>query len=432
MEPNKTSLKELKKRKMLLILPLLTLPFITILFWTLGGGKMDSANLINSEKVGFNINLPIPKFKEDTEFDKMSYYDQATTDSLKRKEQIKNDPNYRSDEFLEDTSILDGSNEKLLKYSKGKINLNSMSYKDRNEQKIHERLQALQKAISEPSPALHEEYDMRQFENYESSNSQSADLKKIEEMMSTMSAPEEPDPELKQLGGMLENILDIQHPARVQERLKEFSQNQKRKIFTVDRKVKQLNITTLQTTSSTPHNLNTEKPQNSFFSLDRNLIAEQAQNTLEAVIDQTQTIVNGSTIKFRLSNDVFINGVLIPKNSFLFGIAALKGERLQIKIENITYQNSIFPVELSVYDMDGIEGIYIPGAINRDVAKASADRSIQTLGVASLDDSWGAQAAGMGLEAAKSLMSKKVKLIKVVVKAGYRVLLYDEKQKDLK
>ena len=40
--------------------------------------------------------------------------------------------------------------------------------------------------------------------------------------------------------------------------------------------------------------------------------------------------------------------------------------------------------------------------------------------------------AGMGIEAAKSLMSKKVKLIKVVVKAGYQVLLYDEKQKNLK
>jgi hypothetical protein len=79
--------------------------------------------------------------------------------------------------------------------------------------------------------------------------------------------------------------------------------------------------------------------------------------------------------------------------------------------------------------MDGLTGIYIPGAINRDVAKASADRSMQTLGVANLDDSWGAQAAGVGIEAAKSLLSKKVKLIKVAVKAGYQVLLRDEKQK---
>lgn len=82
--------------------------------------------------------------------------------------------------------------------------------------------------------------------------------------------------------------------------------------------------------------------------------------------------------------------------------------------------------------MDGINGIYIPGAINRDVAKASADRSMQSIGIEGLNDSWGAQAATMGVEAAKTLLSKKVKLIKVVVKAGYQVLLYDEKEKNVK
>ena len=56
-------------------------------------------------------------------------------------------------------------------------------------------------------------------------------------------------------------------------------------------------------------------------------------------------------------------------------------------------------------------------------------RSVQTMGVTSLDDSWGAQAAEMGIEAAKNLLSKKVKLIKVTVKAGYQVLIRDEKQK---
>jgi hypothetical protein len=79
--------------------------------------------------------------------------------------------------------------------------------------------------------------------------------------------------------------------------------------------------------------------------------------------------------------------------------------------------------------MDGLSGIHIPGAITRDVAKQSADRSMQTIGLTSLDPSWQAQAAGAGIEAAKTLVSRKVKLIKVTVKAGYQVLLRDEKQK---
>ncbi|RYD97603.1 MAG: conjugative transposon protein TraM [Sphingobacteriales bacterium] len=106
------------------------------------------------------------------------------------------------------------------------------------------------------------------------------------------------------------------------------------------------------------------------------------------------------------------------------------GERLAIEITTIRHGSSIFPVGLTVFDLDGLGGIYIPGAINRDVAKASADRSMQTLGVTTLSDSWGAQAAGAGIEAAKGLFSKKVKLVKVNLKAGYAILLKDEKQKD--
>jgi hypothetical protein len=78
----------------------------------------------------------------------------------------------------------------------------------------------------------------------------------------------------------------------------------------------------------------------------------------------------------------------------------------------------------------GMRVFIYPGAITRDVAKASADRSMQTLGVTALDDSWGAQAAGAGIEAAKNLLSKKVKLVKVMVKAGYQVLIHDENQKE--
>ena len=124
-----------------------------------------------------------------------------------------------------------------------------------------------------------------------------------------------------------------------------------------------------------------------------------------------------------------MDGTRIPSNTFIYGVAALKGERLTVKVTSIRHGNSLFPVDLSVHDLDGLDGIFIPGAINRDVAKASADQSMQSLGVTTLDDSWSSQAAGAGIEAAKTLFSKKVKLVKVVVKSGYQVLLKDKKEK---
>jgi len=250
----------------------------------------------------------------------------------------------------------------------------------------------------------------------------SSDVDRLEQMMHMVNQPTGEDPELKQLNGMLDKILEAQYPERVQEKLKQTSEAARGQVFAVSSK-KDNSITHLDTHHSTGDAVN------GFYSLIGMTDIEDSQNAIQAVIHERQTIVDGSTVKLRLSNDVFINGIHIPKDNFLYGIASLRGERLSIKINSVRYKNSLFPVELSVYDMDGLNGIYISGAITRDVAKQSADRSMQTIGLTSVDPSWQAQAAGAGIEAAKTLVSRKVKLIKVTLKAGYQVLLCDERQK---
>src|SRR5690606_24035731 len=131
------------------------------------------------------------------------------------------------------------------------------------------------------------------------------------------------------------------------------------------------------------------------------------------------TLVNGAVIKLRLQQDIYINGSLIPRGQFLFGLVSLNGERLEIEIESIRNKQQLLPVRLKVFDMDGIEGIYIPGAITRDVAKQSADHSLQLVELSGMDQSLKTQAASAGLNTAKNLLSKKIKLVKVSVKAGY-------------
>lgn len=429
MEAKTKSPKMLRQRKILLVMPLLVLPFLTIIFWVLGGGKMDAANSSVTEKKGFNIKLPDANLKEGLDLDKMHYYDQAALDSTKLEALISKDPNYLSRSVPEDSTETSGASYNRMPSGNGSKGLNALLYRDPNEVKVHEKLEALQRAINTPvAPTAR-----RNASTYpESSGSglHSEDVNKLEEMMQSMNTQNnEPDPELKQLSGMLESILDIQHPDRVQQKLRKVSESQRGKVFSIASSTGDTSISSLQVTPPGTTASSGRHKENAFYSLDEPAVAETLQNAVPAVIHETQTIVNGSTIKLRLINAVFVNGVEIPKNNFLLGIASLQGERLVIKINSIRYKNALFPVDLTVYDLDGLHGIYMPGAINREVAKASADRSVQTLGVASLDDSWGAQAAGVGIEAAKTLFSKKAKLVKVVVKAGYQVLLRDEKQK---
>ena len=121
--------------------------------------------------------------------------------------------------------------------------------------------------------------------------------------------------------------------------------------------------------------------------------------------------------------DTCINGVLIPKDNFVFGIASLSDERLEVEINSIWNNKSIFPVKLEVYDMNGLPGVYVPGAISRDVTKQSADNSLQLMELSVMDPSIKAQAAAAGISTVKNMLSRKVKQIKVMVKAGYKVLL---------
>lgn len=428
MEKQTKSPKEIRQRKFLLVLPLMALPFMTMAFWALGGGKSAEAVETN-QQAGFNLKLPGADFKEDKPMDKLGHYDQARQDSIRFLELMKNDPNYGSMAFS-DTEDYGMENPEELSFETGNTHrLNTSVYgggrsNDPNADRIYRKLAELDKELTRPATdpmSVTESHPMQT--KYGNTSVNSSDVDRLEQMMQMMNQPEAEDPELKQLNGMLEKILDVQHPERVQEKLKQVSETRKGQVFAVSSKVKETPVSLLDAAQA-------ETPtSNGFYSLDDTDLAADSQNAIQAVIHETQTIVDGSTVKLRLVNDIFINGIHIPKDNFLFGTASLSGERLNIKIGSIRHGNSLYPVELSVYDMDGLDGVYIPGAITRDVAKQSADRSMQAIGLTSLDPSWQAQAAGAGIEAAKTLFSRKVKLVKVTVKAGYQVLLRDEKQK---
>jgi conjugative transposon TraM protein len=165
-----------------------------------------------------------------------------------------------------------------------------------------------------------------------------------------------------------------------------------------------------------------------FYSIDEpDKEGPAVQNTITAVIPEDQTLVAGATITLRLTQDAVINGMTIPRDNPVYGLVTMNGDRMGVTISSIRYRQGIYPVSLQVYDMDGLAGIHIPGAITRDVAKESADQGVSSMGLNALDPSLAGQAATAGIEAAKTLISRKIKLVRVSVKAGYQVLLKNTK-----
>jgi len=242
------------------------------------------------------------------------------------------------------------------------------------------------------------------------------------------------DPEMQQLNSMLDKVMAIQHPQTVQDKIKQQSELNKRQVFpvTVTKDVApvsllqnvnvdsvQMNDTVYRTTDETAHG---------FYSLDEHISTLDEPNTVEAVTQEEQTLVNGAAIRLRLTGDIYVKGILVPRGQLISGRVTLNGERLLVDINSIRYGSNILPVSMSAYDMDGLAGLWIPGAITRDAAKQSADQAVQSIGLTSLDPSFAAQAATAGIEAAKTIIGKKVRLIKVTVKEGYKVLLRDNRE----
>lgn len=416
MEKQEITPKMKRQRKFLLVLPLLVLPFTTMAFWALGGGKTQVADLKQEAHKGFNFNLPDANVKDGKPMDKMSYYLQAMQDSTKLREQRQNDPGYKN---------MDGAAATGNPYGSGGLNTSLSGNgvpNDPNTANIYRKLELLNRELNKPVAAENNSPYDAGTGRHSSATVGSADVDRLEKMMHSMSQPQGNDPEMEQLNSMLEKIMDIQHPERVTEKSVLEKQAQQQGAYTVTTGKEQ--AVTLLDGNSAP-----QITGNGFYGLDDAVADTTAQNAIPAVVHETQVLVNGSIMKLRLQADISVNGIVIPKDSFIFGTAALSGERLNIEIESLRYGNSIFPVALQVFDMDGLDGIHIPGAIARNVAAQSADRSVQGIGLTSLAPTWQAQAAGAGIETAKTLFSKKVKLVKVTVKAGYRVLLRDSKVK---
>lgn len=443
--------KFLRKRKFLLVLPVLVLPFITLAFYALGGGK-GSEGIIADAAVsqGLNIRLPGSSQQQESMLDKMSFYQQAERDSARMRDQEKSDPYYKSADPALVTAPPDSASdiERMTAALSSKYNqplpsqgsglIASPSYPknqaDANEQRIMMKLAELDKAINQPvavKSAYTDLYPQRQ-SNGQGANS---DVDRLEGMMQVMNSPGGQDSEMQQLNGTLEKILDIQHPERVSEKIRQASAEHKTQVFPVSSIREENSVSLLQSPVKGWTNRDTVRKvrssYNGFYSLQQNVSAESAQqNSIDAVIDETQTLVTGATVKLRLASDIYVNGILIPRGTLTFGTASLSDERLKISIGSIRFGNSLYPVSLSVYDIDGMEGIFVPGTISRDVAKESTSQALQGIGLTSLNPSLSVQAASAGIQAAKTLLTRKAKLIRVTVKMGYRVLLQDASQKN--
>lgn len=155
---------------------------------------------------------------------------------------------------------------------------------------------------------------------------------------------------------------------------------------------------------------------------------EPQRNSIRACVYQTVTVADGGEVSFRLLEPMMAGEVLIPANSVLTGAARISGERMNITIKAIQYAGTVIPVELMIYDLDGNEGISAPASEEINAVKEIAGNMGSGLGSSiTINDDAGSQLLSdlgrSAIQGVSQYVSKKVRAVKVTLKAGYNVLL---------
>lgn len=346
------------KRKILLFIPIFIVPFMAMAFYAMGGGSGNRYASPPLSAMGINTALPDAALSTDTPKTKADYYQRADRNSV-----AGNDNGIRriaGEMGFDDASLVRKADH------------------DQTRQ-INEKLEALNREISRPEPA----YSKTPTPIKAPSSGIKSDVDRLEALMKTMQENKTDDPEMAQLNTMMQSILDIQHPERIQQRLQ----------------------------------------------ISQSLSPDSQFRATPAIIVDNQKAVQGATVKIRLQDSLRIGEVLIPKGQELFGACRIANQRLLLDIKNIRLGTSIIPVDLSVYSLDGMIGINAPEAVLTDALNNGTDDAVRSIGIGSFDQSVVTQVAGAGIDAARQMISRKVKKIKIKLDAGRAILLRNNKQK---
>ena len=177
------------------------------------------------------------------------------------------------------------------------------------------------------------------------------------------------------------------------------------------------------------------------FAVERNLgfltaaggVAHADTPTVRACVASTQVIRAGSTVQLRLLEAVRIDGVTIPRNTPLYGLATISGMRLQVTVSSVEYGERIFAVEAVAYDLDGQPGLNVPNSRERTALKEALASVGQTAGTSvNVTRSAGQQVlselARGGLQASSQYVAGKLREVKITLKANHQLLLISKQQ----
>ena len=169
-----------------------------------------------------------------------------------------------------------------------------------------------------------------------------------------------------------------------------------------------------------------------------NTLAKDAREPklIQAIIDENIKAVDGSRVRLRLLDDVEIGKYVVKRGTYLYAmVSGFSSGRVKGSISSILVDDELMKVSLSIYDTDGMEGLYVPNSQFRETSKdvaSSAMSGNMNMGMGSMGSSlaqWGMQAVTNAYQKTSNAISKAIKKNKVKLKYGTFVYLVNGQEK---
>lgn len=163
---------------------------------------------------------------------------------------------------------------------------------------------------------------------------------------------------------------------------------------------------------------------------------EPEHKLIRAIVDEDVKAVDGSRIRLRLLDDIDIGERTIAKGNYLYcTLSGFGQQRVKGTFKSVLVNDELVKVNLSIYDTDGLEGLYVPKSSFSETAKDIASGTVsQSMSFndgtsTSTTGRWGMQALQNAYQKATNALSKNIRKNKVKVKYGTQVYLINSREK---
>ena len=162
---------------------------------------------------------------------------------------------------------------------------------------------------------------------------------------------------------------------------------------------------------------------------------EVPPDLVKAIIDEDVRAVDGSRVRLRLLDDVEIGKLYMPRGSYIYAVmSGFSSQRVKGTVKSVLLDDEIIRVSLSLYDTDGLEGLYVPSSSFRETARDVAGGAVGTsvsLNQGSYGDAlsqWGMQAVQNAYQRTASAVGKAIRRNSARLKYGTFVYLVNARE----